>query len=173
MILSLLFACSPGNIVLTEAGSDGTPGVTDDTGAEEEDQPHFAEGSYEAEVWWAIEDPGDWGYDWEMCEGEDFDMDVDAEGSFNYSGSCIYYGQQDDYDMAFEMAGSVDDDGNISGEISFDTWGYDGGWYLDTLTGDISGEVEDGEFGFDFDAEVYMGDWGTLDVVGDVQGEIQ
>ena len=169
-MLTLIFAlaCAPGTIVLTQGGGDtGALGGSDDTGASEPDpNPHA--GDYEGDIVWYMED-----WEWWICEGEDVDFTVDDEGSFAASGTCVYYGQYDDYDMEFELVGTVDEEGDVEGEISWETWAIYDDWTLDTLTSDLWGSVEDGDFEVSFEADSFMGDYGDYPVNGELSAELE
>lgn len=170
--LVLLLACGQGVIALgDEPGANpGTDPGTGDTGEPiDEPEPHVAAGDYEAEIYWEMPD-----WDWVICDGSDFDFAVDDEGAFGDGGVCTYYSQGGyEYDLEYEIAGQLDEDGNVEGEITFYTWEYSSDWELNGLTSDLDGSIEDGEVDFSFYTYAYMGDYGDLEVYGQIWGDAE
>ena len=164
-LFALTLACGPGTVTLGPPTAD-TGITTDDTGGSEE-EPNAAAGDYSGSIEWTIPE-----YDWEMCEGE-LDLNVDDDGALSAEGNCVYEGNWEDYDLAIEVEGTVSEDGEVSGTISFDSWEYNDDWILSTLEGDLSGDAEDGELDIGFEAEAYMGDDGYVTVLGSIQGDIE
>lgn len=166
--IAVLFACAPGTIVL------GTPDATSDTGnvagddtGEAVDEGSAYAGDYVGEISWWMQD-----WDWTICDDGDADFVIADDGSFGGSGTCVYYGQQDDYDMEWELAGSVDEDGEISGEVSWETWAIYNNYELEAITSDLWGSVEDGDFDVEFEADSFMGDYGDYPVSGEIRAEL-
>lgn len=167
--LVLLLACGQGVIALGDEASG--PG-TGDTGLEEEDPViSQAAGDYATEIYWEIPD-----FDWYICEGEDFDFTVDDDGVLTGDGECRYYGSGGgEYDMFFQVEGTVDEDGEVTGSIDFDCWEYpDDDWELNELSGEVEGNIdEDGDVQISFESYAnYDGyyDYGDMDVVGEIWG---
>lgn len=171
----LLLACGQGVIALgDDANNPGTnePGTGDTGEPVDEPEIHPASGAYDTQVYWEILD-----FDWTLCDGEDFTLEVDDEGNVSGDGTCIYYGDRDDYDMDFVIEGAVDDDGEVTGTIEFDVWEVPGNdWELNTIDGDLDGTIEDGEVSLGFygyaNYDGYYG-YGDLDAYGEIWGDAE
>lgn len=161
MSVLLTLACtSSGTVVLGDDTGEDT-GV-DDTGELEPD-PNPAAGDYEGDLTWSIPEA-----DWTICE-MGFSLEVDDEGFFTQEDVCIYIGRDGTaYDLELNVEGQVDEDGQVSGEISFQSWGIEGwsSYYIEDYSSDLQGEFDDGELNLEFFDLANMGNNGEMDMPG-------
>ncbi len=158
MSILLTLACtSSGTVVL---GDDtGDTGVVD-TGEPEPD-PNPAAGEYDGELTWSLPD-----WDWTICE-MDITLEVDDEGNFAMEDTCIYYGQQGgEYDLEIEIEGSVDEDGELTGEINFQSWAIDGDYYVEDYSSELEGEVDGDDIELEFFDNADMDRYGEIGMIG-------
>ncbi len=171
ILMSILFSLAcvtpSGTLDVPGPGSVGAGG--DDTGdtGEEQIEPHFAAGDYDGPVGWYMPE-----WDWTICE-EDIEVTVDDLGNFEGSTVCVYVTDRGaEYDLPVQIDGMLDEDGDATGTIVFDTWAIEGyqDWYIDEREAELSGTAEDDELNLEFDLLVDMGDYyGDLEVSGWVE----
>ncbi len=160
-VLSLL-ACRTGSLTLDD-GKDDVP--VDDTAAfqeeEEENQIHPFSGDYAGTI--AIE-----GSSWDLCEGEGEFVVEEEDGSFDAVIDCESgSGWGGEYPV--EISGTVDEDGEISGEVVIELgWGEDEG---DALESDLEGSADDNDFEANWETEISWGEGGGSTFYGSLVAE--
>ena len=153
MFLIALFACTnSGQLTLDDGDGTGDDPGLDDAGGEgenEEPETHPAMGAYSGDV--SAEIP-EWS--WEICAG-DIDIEVDDEGAFEGSGICVaesdWAGSQE---TEITVEGSIDEDGEVSGEIIYEIPSRDG---TEEREADLEGVFDDGDLDLEWVDEL---DWG-------------
>ncbi|MFT5586000.1 MAG: hypothetical protein ACI9VR_003596 [Cognaticolwellia sp.] len=172
MSVLLTLACTPTGSVTLGDGADVDDTGVDDTGVDDtgevEPDPNAAAGDYEGELSWSLPD-----WDWTICEME-ISLEVDDEGGFALEDICIYSGRDgDEYDLDFNIEGQVDEDGEITGEITFVSWAIEGwsSYYLENYTSELEGSVDDDEINLVFFDEAEMGNNGPVAMPGFIEIE--
>jgi len=148
MFLLSLLACETGSLTLDDGKTDD---LVDDTGAaEEEEEPviHPFSGEYTGTI--AIE-----GSSWDLCAGEGEFVVDEEDGSFDTVFECTSgSGWGGEYPV--QITGSVDDDGEISGDVVIEvSWGGEGDGSI--LESDLDGSAGDTDFEATWVTEL---DWG-------------
>jgi hypothetical protein len=161
-LFSVLFslACtSSGTVTLGDGTGVDDTGVVD-TG-EVEPEPNAAAGDYDGDVTWSMPE-----WDWTICD-MGIDLEIDDEGNFAMDDTCIYYGSQGgEYDLEITIEGSVDEDGEIEGEIEFQSWAIDNDYYVEDFSSELSGETDDDEINLEFFDVADMDRYGEVEIVG-------
>jgi hypothetical protein len=160
-LISLLFsiACTSSGTVVLGDGT-GDTGEVDDTG-ETEPEPNAAAGEYDGDLTWSLPD-----WDWTICD-MGITLEVDDEGGFAMEDTCIYYGQNGgEYDLDIEIEGTIDDDGELTGEINFQSWAIDGDYYVEDYDSELEGEVDGDEINLEFFDNADMDRYGEVPMVG-------
>lgn len=81
--------------------------------------------------------------------------------------TCIYYGQQGgEYDLEIEIEGSVDEDGELIGEINFQSWAIDGDYYIEDYSSELEGEVDGDDIELEFFDNADMDRYGEIGMIG-------
>lgn len=182
MTLSLLLlACTTGTVTIGDKEGDDTGApTTDDTGApstddtgdteDTEPQGHPYAGVYEGWVGWEIPE-----WDWVVCEWE-LELEVDDDGDFSGDTICEYDSDNGEtYDLYVGVQGEVSEDGEVMGEIVFDTWDSPGrGWEINEYDAEIFGDISSrGDMDLEFDTVIDMGRDGDYDLFGWLELELQ
>ena len=118
MSFLLTLACtSSGSVALTETDGSGVDDTgTNDTG-EVEPEPNVAAGAYDGELTWFIPE-----WDWTLCDMK-ISLEIDDGGEFATDDICVYIGQDGEkYDLEFSIEGAADEDGELDGQITFQSW---------------------------------------------------
>ncbi|MCB9795081.1 MAG: hypothetical protein H6741_20460 [Alphaproteobacteria bacterium] len=179
----LLLACTTGSVTLGDKEGDdtGSP-TTDDTGSPGDDtgdtqdtqdtepQGHPYAGTYEGVVGWEVPE-----WDWLVCEW-DITLEVDDEGAMAGDTICEYLSDNGQtYDLFVDVQGEVSEDGEVSGEIVFDTWDSPGrGWEINEYDAELTGDISSrGNMATEFYTAIDMGRDGDFDLFGWVEVELQ
>ena len=141
------FACtSSGSVALTETDDTGVNDTgVNDTG-EDVPEANAAAGEYDGQLTWSIPE-----WDWTICDMK-FSLEIDDGGEFAMDDTCVYIGQDGNkYDLEFSIEGTVDENGELDGEIEFQSWALDGyDYYIADFSDDLSGQVDNGEVRLEF-----------------------
>ncbi len=159
-MITLLFACAP--VSLTVGGddtSDDTGNSGDDTGIVE---AHPAAGSYT---------DGELGYiaaawEWDICSTDEIDITVGDDGSLSGTSDCLYEGSSDDYDFEINLSGTIDEDGEVEGTVTYPMWINGNDWELADLDADLTGEAEDGSLSLSWEGVAEQEDYDDLEITG-------
>ncbi len=163
MSFLLTLACtSSGSVALTETDGSGVDDTgTNDTG-EVEPEPNVAAGAYDGELTWFIPE-----WDWTLCDMK-ISLEIDDGGEFATDDICVYIGQDGEkYDLEFSIEGAADEDGELDGQITFQSWameGYD--YYIDEFSDDLSGQVDNDEITLEFFDLADFDYYGEQEIVG-------
>lgn len=170
MSILLTLACtSSGTVVLGDDSGENDTGEVD-TGEVEPD-PNPAAGDYDGELTWSIPDWGQEG--WTVCE-MDFSLEVDDEGAFTQDDICEYNARDGSvYDLEISLEGQVDEDGDVTGEISFMSWAVEGwsSYYIESYSSELEGQADGDELTMEFYDEAQMGNNGELEMPGSISLE--
>jgi hypothetical protein len=150
-------ACSPSGQIDIDGNGSGNGGG-DDTGVtdtgEEQVEPHGAAGEYTGQLGWMLPDAWD---GWVVCTME-IDVTVDDEGAFSASQDCIYKEDGDEWTLPVSLEGSLDDDGDASGTITFDTWEQiDREWQINETEAELEGSSKGDELILTWESESEIG----------------
>ncbi len=167
-LIALLLACEPTALTVgAPSGTTDDTALTDDTG--EVVEPHADAGDYELELGYYVPN-----WDWEICSTKGFELSVDDEGVLSASGDCLYESQQGDYPLEISMSGTVDEDGEVEGTVTYSMWIITNDWEIDDLESDLGGTFDDGEVELWWEGEADMnGYYDDQTVIGWAQGELQ
>lgn len=169
MTVLLTLACtSSGTVALGDGSGDGGDGGGGEDTGEVLPDPNIGAGEYEGFVTWAVPDA-----DWTICD-MNIELSVDDEGVFELEDACVYESRDGtDYDLDIVIEGSVNDDGEVDGEIRFVSWAIEGwgDYYLQDYSADLEGELDGDEIILDFETEANFGNNGEYAMPGVIEIE--
>ncbi|MCP4805687.1 MAG: hypothetical protein GY913_36070 [Proteobacteria bacterium] len=148
MLLLFTLACGAGTVALGPSDTSSDTG-SENTGDTDQEGPSTSpwEGVYEGDVGtWVPE------WEWEFCEG-DLELVVDEDGLIDGDGTCYYASDWGDYEYDIQVEGEIDEDGELSGTISFETW-------EEVVESDLRGQADDDTIEGGWDFEMYFGGGG-------------
>lgn len=150
-------ACSTsGQIDIT--GSEGGGGGGDDTGATDTGQhnvePHGAAGDYTGQVGWWLPEAWD---GWVVCT-MDVEVMVQADGTLALTQDCIYKEDGDEWTLPVSLDASLDDQGDATGAVTFETWErIDREWVITETQAELEGGSQGDTITLTWDAESELG----------------
>lgn len=125
-------------------------------------------GSYVGTISWRMNE-----WDWTICEAAEVELELADDGDLTGVGVCTFVSDEWSEDLGWSVDGSVDDGGDVQGEIVWDTWAIVGNAYaVEDIDSDLEGSLVGATLEIDFEASSYMGQYGFVPVSGQIRADL-